>query len=93
MPAEERYAKPLSYDPGRLVRSIEVLTPRDPARRGSQISVRVPGDAESVERTLRASGVVVDVRPPDVVRFAAAPLYNSARDVWTLTETMESLYR
>jgi kynureninase len=75
------------------VRSIEVLTPRDPARRGSQISVRVPGDAESVERTLRASGVVVDVRPPDVVRFAAAPLYNSARDVWTLTETMRSLYR
>ena len=74
------------------VPSIEVLTPRHPARRGNQVSIRVPGDARSVEQTLRAGGVVVDARPPDVVRFAAAPLYNSAHDVWILTETMRSLY-
>ena len=72
--------------------SIEVLTPLDPRRRGNQISIRVHGGATSLERLLRERGVVVDVRPPDVVRFAASPLYNSARDVWRLTETVRSLY-
>jgi kynureninase len=74
------------------MRSIEVLTPRDPQRRGSQVSISVPGEAVSLERELRARGIVVDVRPPDVIRLAAAPLYNSARDVWYLTETLQSLY-
>ena len=74
------------------MRSIEVLTPRDPQRRGNQVSIRVPGEAVSLERKLRARGIVVDVRPPDVIRLAAAPLYNSARDVWYLTETLQSLY-
>jgi kynureninase len=74
------------------IAAIEVLTPLDPGRRGNQVSIRVAGDATALEGALRARGVVVDVRPPDVVRFAAAPLYNSARDVWRLTETMQSLY-
>ncbi|MEO5841457.1 MAG: kynureninase [Acidimicrobiales bacterium] len=72
--------------------SLELLTPVDPGRRGNQVSIRVPGDVASLERALRARGVVVDVRPPDVIRFAVAPLYNSARDVWRLTETVQSLY-
>ena len=75
------------------LRSVEVLTPGDPARRGSQVSIRVPGEASALERTLRERGFVVDARRPDVVRLAAAPLYNSARDVWRLTETVQSLYR
>ena len=72
--------------------SIEVLTPTDPARRGSQVSIKVPGRAPTLERALRERGVVVDVRPPDVVRFAAAPLYSSARDVGRLVETVKSVY-
>jgi kynureninase len=71
--------------------SVEVLTPRNPRRRGNQVSIRVPGNAASLERALRGDGIVVDVRPPDVIRFAAAPLYNSARDVWILTERLRSL--
>ncbi|MEO8694253.1 MAG: kynureninase [Acidimicrobiales bacterium] len=72
--------------------SIEVVTPLDSTRRGNQVSIRVPGKAASLERALRARGLVVDVRPPDVIRFAVAPLYNSARDVWRLTSTVQSLY-
>jgi len=74
------------------IASIEILTPLDPRRRGNQVSIRVPGEATSLERALRARGVVVDVRPPDVIRFAVAPLYNSARDVWRLIETVQSVY-
>jgi len=73
------------------IAALEVLTPRDPRRRGNQVSIRVPGNATAFERALRDHGIVVDVRPPDVIRVAAAPLYNSAHDVWVLTERLRSL--
>jgi kynureninase len=68
---------------------VEVLTPIDPTRRGSQVSIKVPGRAAMLERALRERGVVVDIRPPDVVRFSTVPLYNSARDVERLIETVQ----
>lgn len=60
--------------------SMEIITPREPKRRGCQLSVRIrrPG----AEQALAAAGVVCDVREPDVVRLAPAPLYNSFHDVW-----------
>jgi kynureninase len=66
-----------------------VLTPRDDRRRGSQVSMRV-ADAEGLQRQLRARGIVVDVRPPDVVRVAAVPLYNRAADVKALTDAVRA---
>ncbi|HUP76860.1 MAG TPA: kynureninase [Acidimicrobiales bacterium] len=71
--------------------SVEVLTPTDPQRRGSQVSIKVPGRAVMLERALRERGVLVDVRPPDVVRFAAVPLYCSMRDVGRLIEAVQSV--
>jgi kynureninase len=73
------------------VGSIDVLTPTDPKRRGSQVSIKVAGRAVMVERALRERGVLVDVRPPDVVRFAAVPLYSSMRDVGRLIEAVQSV--
>lgn len=59
-----------------------VLTPRDPARRGCQLSLRIP-DAERVTAALRERhGVVADARPPDVVRLAPVPLYSTYHDCW-----------
>jgi kynureninase len=81
----------LSIDRLSGLRGIEVLTPRDERRRGNQVSIRIAGDARSLQRELRGRGVVVDVRPPDVVRIAAAPLYNRAIDVWSFTEAMRGL--
>jgi kynureninase len=69
---------------------VDVLTPRDPARRGSQVSIRV-GDAASLQRSLRERGILVDVRPPDVIRVAAAPLYNDAADVWAVADAIGAL--
>ncbi len=64
---------------------LELLTPREPAERGCQLSVRVPrtlGTAEEIARRLREAGVVVDTRAPDVLRLTPVPLYNSFRDVY-----------
>lgn len=57
------------------------LTPTDPARRGAQLSYRV-ADAEGLRDRLSARGIDVDVRPPDVLRLAPVPLFNSFRDAW-----------
>jgi kynureninase len=67
---------------------LDVLTPRDPDRRGAQLSVRV-SDAAAVSKRLRAEfGVIADSREPDVIRLAPAPLYNTFHDCWRAAEAM-----
>jgi kynureninase len=63
---------------------IETITPRDPARRGTQLSVRIHGlDAGTVSERLRHEhGVFADARQPDVVRLAPAPMYCTFHDCW-----------
>ena len=66
-------------------RPIEVITPRDPARRGAQLSVRLGGGlvATEVSTWLRSEhGVIADARQPDVVRLAPVPLYSTFHDCW-----------
>jgi kynureninase len=60
-----------------------LLTPRDPERRGCQLSVAVGADATAVARQLRHEhGVIADVREPGVLRFAPTPLYSTYEDCW-----------
>ena len=59
---------------------LEVITPRDPAKRGSQISLR-HDHAWEVVQALIAVRVVGDHRPPDLLRFGFAPLYTTDDDV------------
>lgn len=59
------------------------ITPRDPAKRGAQLSFRVLGDAADrydLEETLYDHDLIVDVRP-GVLRVAPSPLYNTREDV------------
>lgn len=57
-----------------------VASPLDPDRRGSHVAVRHP-DAHAVSSALRHSGVIVDFRAPDLIRFGLAPLILRHRDV------------
>ncbi|MFC9434829.1 aminotransferase class V-fold PLP-dependent enzyme [Nocardia sp. NPDC057030] len=51
-----------------------LVSPRDPERRGGHFALRIP-QADRVESALADGGVLVDARPPDLIRFAFAPLY------------------
>ena len=67
---------------------ITVISPRQADRRGSQVSLRIHGDAPGLHRALVAAGVVCDFRNPDVIRIAPAPLYNSFHEIWRVTEIL-----
>ncbi len=63
---------------------VEIITPREPERRGAQLSVRVVGTPAATvsERLRREHGVFADARQPDVIRLAPAPMYTTFHDCW-----------
>ena len=59
----------------------ELGTPRDPARRGSHVSLRHE-QAWPITRALLDAGVTPDFRGPDSIRLGVAPLYTRFTEVY-----------
>src|SRR5262249_1660956 len=66
---------------------LEVLTPMDGAKRGSQVNLRHP-EAYAVMQALIARGVIGDFRQPDIIRLGLTPLYLRFVDVWRAAEIL-----
>jgi kynureninase len=75
---------------------VQVITPRDSARRGCQLSLRISDAAARATRVfaaLGARGMVCDWRSPDIVRVAPVPLYNRFEDAWQFARTLREVLR
>jgi kynureninase len=70
-----------------------LASPREAARRGSQVSLTHP-DGYAIMQALIARGVIGDFRAPDILRFGFAGLYVRHVDVWdavaALREVMDT---
>ena len=71
------------------------ITPREPARRGAQLSLRCSGIApDGLAHRLRHDyGVIADARRPDVVRFAPVPMYSTYHDCWRAFDALDSILK
>ncbi len=69
-----------------------IITPREPSRRGCQLSLKfLRRSVQPVFEALTARGVVCDVRTPDVIRVSPAPLYNRFSDVLKFAMVLKDL--
>ncbi len=88
----ERLTGYLEFLAARIAKGqVAQLTPRDPAARGCQLSLLIPGKAKPVVQALRARGIVTDYREADVIRVVPVPLYNTFHEVWRFASVLEEL--
>ena len=85
---------------------LRVVTPQDPQRRGSQVSLaceggahaRTPGVMQAIMQALIARRVIGDFRAgdgagePDLLRFGFAPLYNTHEEVWLAVQALREVW-
>jgi kynureninase len=57
-------------------------SPRDPARRGSHVSIRHPQGYRINRALIEEMNVLPDFREPDNIRLGLSPLYTSFTEVW-----------
>lgn len=69
--------------------ALSIVTPTEPARRGTQISVRVGVDPVALTEGLQERhGVLPDERKPDILRFAPVALYCTFHDCWRAADAL-----
>jgi len=69
---------------------VVIFTPTNAAERGCQLSLSFKKDIDAVFNGLKAAGIMCDVRKPNVMRVAPAPLYNSAVDVFEFVSILKA---
>jgi kynureninase len=76
----------------RLGGRVSIVTPREPAARGNQLSLRISGGVAFGRRVfawLESAGAISDWREPDLIRVGPAPLYNTFTEVFRFVELLE----
>ncbi len=67
---------------------ITLMTPKNPAERGCQLSLLVQKNGRALFDFLTEQGIIGDWREPDCIRLAPTPLYNTFEEVWRVGESL-----
>ncbi|MEO6624170.1 MAG: aminotransferase class V-fold PLP-dependent enzyme, partial [Burkholderiaceae bacterium] len=76
---------------------LQLVTPREHALRGSQVSLGRASGAYAIMQALIARGVIGDFRAgdgaahPDILRFGLTPLYTGYEDLWNAVEHLSQV--
>lgn len=68
-----------------------VGTPREATARGGHVALEHRHLARQVFEALARCDVVVDFRPPDVIRVCPTPLYNTYGEIWEVVQRLRSI--
>ncbi len=66
-----------------------VGTPREHQRRGGHVAVEHT-EGLRISEDLRTKGVIPDFRPPNVIRIAPIPLYNTYHEIWEIAQHLKA---
>ena len=69
---------------------VQLVSPRDPAQRGSHVSFAHP-EGYAVVQALIARNVIGDFRATALMRFGFAPLYNSYEEAWAAAAALAGI--
>eukprot|EP01135_Chromosphaera_perkinsii_P003241 Nk52_evm16s239 gene=Nk52_evmTU16s239 len=69
--------------------SVKIITPRDPEKRGSQLSLYFSMPVKQIFDKLTEQGVIGDMREPNVMRVAPTAMYNSFTDVFNFVALLK----
>ncbi|XP_045123520.1 kynureninase-like isoform X2 [Portunus trituberculatus] len=61
--------------------AVTIITPEDTSQRGCQLSLIFSSPLKQVHKEITKRGIMCDIRQPNVMRIAPAPLYNSFCDI------------
>jgi kynureninase len=75
-----------------LLPDMDIVTPREPALRGSQVSVAFD-KGYAVVQAMIERGVIGDFRAPNIMRFGFAPLYLRFQDVFDAADILADCVR
>lgn len=70
--------------------NFSIGTPREDESRGGHVAIEHE-EGMRISQALRARGVVSDFRPPNVIRIAPVPLYNTYHEVWRIVQHMKAI--
>jgi len=70
--------------------NLEIITPKNQAERGSQLSVVLHGEGKELFHYLMKQGVVTDWREPAVIRLAPVPLYTTFEEMYDFGQILKT---
>ncbi len=73
-----------------IPQGFEMMSPRDPARRGGHVSI-ARADARHLSSQLVDAGVLIDFRAPQSIRIGLSPLPTSFTEVWDALDVIRRL--
>ena len=71
--------------------NFHIGTPRDPDKRGGHIALKRYQEALRINEALKKRGIISDFRPPNIIRLAPAPLYNTFQEVWEVVYALKEI--
>ncbi len=69
----------------------KIGTPLDPEKRSGHIAIEHETEAVRIGKALLDNGIIPDFRPPNIIRIAPVPLYNTYLETWKVVQTLKKI--